>query len=66
MSDQPYELWEERVVGTEVDVGNGPVRPIWRLIQIRIPDGEVSVSEWDAMTFAGKKHFLGTAVKGDT
>ena len=54
----PYYLTEERHVGIEVDVGNGPVRPIWRVIQIRIPDGEVSVDEWDSMTFGEKKRFL--------
>ncbi len=60
MTDLPYEIKEERHVGIEVDIGNGPVRPIYRLIQIRIPDGEVTAAEWDALTFEGKRQLLVT------
>ena len=53
-----YELSEERHVGIEVDVGNGPVRPIWRMIVVRIPDGEIAAYKWDNMTFQEKRTFL--------
>ena len=59
MTELPYELSEERHVGIEVDVGNGPVRPIWRVVGIRIPDGEITADLWDSMTFQERRTFLG-------
>ena len=63
-----YELREERHVGIEVDVGGGRVRPIWRMIMIRIPDGEITTDRWDDMTFTEKRVFLnpGAAVEEET
>jgi len=51
-------ITEERSVGIEVDNGQGRVRPVWRIITIRIPDGEIGAETWDALTFGEKREFL--------
>lgn len=48
----------ERRFGIEVDAGDGPVRPIWRVIEVRIPEGEIPAAEWNRMTFDERREFL--------
>ena len=61
----PVESTTERRFGIEVDIGNGPVRPIWRVIEVRIPDGEIAAAEWNRMTVEERREFLGAGIGGD-
>lgn len=60
----PVEPTTERQFGIEVDVGNGPVRPIWRVIEVRIPDGEIPAAEWNRMTVDERREFLDAGIGG--
>lgn len=61
--EAPYTLRETRAVGIEVDVGDGPVRPVWRKITVLVPDGEIPGDTWDQMTREAKQQF--TSDEGD-
>ena len=53
-SEKPYSFQERRAVGIQVD----DVRPVWREIIIRIPDGEVSADYWDSLTMTERRQWL--------
>lgn len=61
VTDGRADISEERIVGIEVwGDTDTPIRLIWRVIKIMIPDGEISAFEWNGMTVAERrKWFLG-------
>jgi hypothetical protein len=40
-----------------------PVRPIWKVVTLKIPDGEIDAEAWDIMSRAERKAFMGETGK---